>query len=238
MSVHCPRARGALALAALAIFGARPAAAHIQLVYPPQRTEDQKIGPCGNGGGARSGEVTVLRSGQTLVVEWDETVEHPGHFRISFDDDGDDDFAAPASFTDSYTNERVLVDLIADRATSGGDRHYRQEVTLPDVECEACTLQVIQVMTDKGPKYGDNDLYFQCADVALRRDAKAGGAAPGPGGGAAAGPSGGGASGGGCAQAGAGRTGAAGAVEVGAALAALAALGGGRRGRRRAAPTG
>src|SRR5690606_6077325 len=40
--------------------------------------------------------------------------------------------------------------------------------TLPDIECESCTLQVVQVMYDKKP-YGDgNDLYYQCADIALR----------------------------------------------------------------------
>ena len=48
-----------------------------------------------------------------------------------------------------------------------------EQVTLPDVECERCTLQLIQVMTDKAP-YGDgNDLYYQCADLALRADAPA-----------------------------------------------------------------
>src|SRR5690606_10931988 len=43
-------------------------------------------------------------------------------------------------------------------------------VTLPDVECERCTLQVMQVMEDivlltwpgHGPFDGDNDLYYRC----------------------------------------------------------------------------
>ena len=44
-------------------------------------------------------------------------------------------------------------------------------ITLPNMTCENCTLQVIQMMTDKTP-YGDgNDLYFQCADIALRTNA-------------------------------------------------------------------
>ncbi len=174
----------ALAPAALAcalVVSPRPAAAHIQLTYPPQRTEEQKVGPCGNGGGARSASVTVLQPGQKIVVEWDETVEHPGHFRISFDEDGDDDFATPASYDEACSNDKVLIDLIPDRKASKGDRHYRQEITLPNVECERCTLQVIQMMTDKPPYTTDsnsNDLYFQCADLALRGRPAA--AAPAP----------------------------------------------------------
>lgn len=159
-----------LVLAALAAWP-RPTAAHIQLTSPPARTTEQKKGPCGNGGGARSDRVTVLQPGQKIIVEWDETVEHPGHFRISFDDEGDDDFAVPASFDEACSNDKVLVDLIPDRKTSSGDRHYRQEVTLPNFECERCTLQVTQLMTDKAPydaSATSNDIYYQCADVALR----------------------------------------------------------------------
>jgi BIM1-like copper acquisition factor len=168
-----PSLAGTLAAigAALAAAAPRPAAAHIQLTFPPQRTEAQKKGPCGDGTSARSAAVTEFRPGQTIVVEWDETVEHPGHFRISFDDDGDDDFAIPASYDESCSNGKVLVDLIPDRDVSNGDRHYRQEVTLPNYECVNCTLQVIQIMTDKPPYTADalgNDIYYQCSDITLR----------------------------------------------------------------------
>ncbi|HEU4412199.1 MAG TPA: SCE4755 family polysaccharide monooxygenase-like protein [Polyangiaceae bacterium] len=156
---------------ALALSAPRSAGAHIQLTYPPARTLEQKTGPCGSDDNTRSTNVTVLQPGQKIVVEWDETVEHPGHFRISFDEDGADDFATPASSEASCSNDKVLVDLIPDRVVSGSDGRYRQEITLPSVECETCTLQLIQVMTDKPPYTTDaasNDLYFQCADLALR----------------------------------------------------------------------
>jgi len=45
------------------------------------------------------------------------------------------------------------------------------QVKLPDVECTACTLQLIQVMTDKPPFDGGDDFYFQCADLRLVRGA-------------------------------------------------------------------
>jgi hypothetical protein len=149
--------------------GAGPAAAHIALMDPPPRTDALKVGPCGAGGGARGTAVTPLRPGATITVKWEETVDHPGHFRIAFDEDGDDLFVDPAGFEDVSGGPGVLVDGIADRSGGG---IYTQEITLPDVECDGCTLQVIQVMSDK-PPYGDgNDMYYQCADLVLSADAE------------------------------------------------------------------
>jgi hypothetical protein len=153
-----------------------PAAAHLGLEYPPSRYGPNvlKIGPCGVEGGSRSSNVTVLEAGATIEVVWDEYVDHPGHYRIAFDSDGDDAFVDPKctngcnSRTPSierYSNAAVLLDGIADETD-------RASVTLPDIECERCTLQVIQVMYDKPPYVlpGD-DIYYQCADLVLRRSA-------------------------------------------------------------------
>lgn len=149
---------------------AAPAFAHISLTFPAKRYDLQKSGPCGVAGGQKTSNVTVFEPGETITVTWDETINHPGHYRISFDADGDDDFVVPASYTDFNSAPSVLVDDIADQA--GGS--YAQQITLPDIECESCTLQLIQVMLDK-PPYGDgNDVYFQCADIALRAPADAG----------------------------------------------------------------
>lgn len=149
--------------------GAGPAAAHIALMDPPPRTDALKVGPCGAGGSVRGTTVTTLQPGATITVKWEETVDHPGHFRIAFDEDGDDLFVDPAGFEDVSGGPGVLVDGIADRSGGG---IYTQEITLPDVECDSCTLQVIQVMSDK-PPYGDgNDMYYQCADLVLSADAE------------------------------------------------------------------
>lgn len=145
---------------------ARVANAHIALVSPKARNADQKDGPCGVAGDKRGTTVTTFKPGETITVEWKETVSHPGHFRISFDADGQDGFADPKGFTDLNAAPTVLVDGIKDKT---GTQTYSQEVTLPDVECDKCTLQVIQVMTDK-PPYGDgNDIYYQCADLVLSK---------------------------------------------------------------------
>ncbi len=154
--------------------------AHLTLESPPSRYGGDvlKDGPCGRSDGARSANVTMVESGATIEIVFDEYIDHPGHFRVAFDADGDDDFRDPPclenciSRTDpapvfaQYSDPTVLLDGIAD--TRGGRTTI--QVTLPDVECDRCTLQVIQVMYDKRPITSPgNDLYYQCADLVLRR---------------------------------------------------------------------
>ncbi|MCY1057425.1 SCE4755 family polysaccharide monooxygenase-like protein [Nannocystis sp. SCPEA4] len=143
------------------------AAAHIQMQYPTPRYPDQKAGPCGKGAGdAPTANINTFQGGETIIVRWTETIQHPGHFRISFDDEGQDDFGDPAGYDDFYSNPAVLVDEIADKVEN--QAMYEQEITFPEMSCDSCTLQLIQVMTDKPPyEMGTNDLYYQCADIVL-----------------------------------------------------------------------
>ena len=140
------------------------ARAHLSLTSPPPRTDLLKQGPCGAGpADPRGPTVATFKPGEKIVVTWNEFVDHPGHFRIALDPDGQDDFFEPASFDDVSGGPGVIVDGIFDK--NGGD--YSLEIELPNIECDSCVLQVIQVMTDKKP-YGDgNDLYYQCADIAI-----------------------------------------------------------------------
>lgn len=142
--------------------------AHIALRLPePRYTTPLKDAPCGKEvGDARSMHVTQFAPGETITVQWKETVDHDSHFRISFDADGTDDFVNPGAPNEFYTNDAVLLDDIPDEP----DLTYAVEVTLPDVTCTNCTLQVIQLMYDSppyDPGPGSNDLYFQCADLEL-----------------------------------------------------------------------
>ena len=139
------------------------ASAHIAMLSPTPRSVSQKQGPCGTTGSPRGDNIHVFRPGETITVSWDETVNHPGHYRIAFDVDGDDDFPLPNNPQDNFPT--TLVDQIEDKV--GGI--YTQEVTLPDVECDNCTLQLIQVMTTNIPY---NSFYFQCADIVLSNSAE------------------------------------------------------------------
>jgi MYXO-CTERM domain-containing protein len=158
---------------------AAPAHAHIALTSPAARTAEQKTGPCGIAGSTRGANVTHYQPGQTITVEWDETVDHPGHYRLSFDDDGNDSFQNPVLPEDAFP--QTLVDQIPDRTGAG---HYSQQVTLPNIACTNCTLQLVQIMTTTVPY---SSFYFQCADLVLGDDP---GPSPGDsGGGCAAGSS-------------------------------------------------
>ena len=145
------------------------ASAHLDLTMPTSRygPDVLKTGPCGVSGGQRTDNVSYFEPGQTIEVRWQEYIDHPAHYRIAFDQDGDDDFVDPATMMELYSNDAVLLDGIADKGP--GERDYVATVTLPDVICDNCTLQVIQVMYDKPPyTTPGNDIYYQCADLVLR----------------------------------------------------------------------
>ncbi len=76
---------------------------------------------------------------------------------------------------DFYNNHTVLLDNLNPHKR-GFPKTYEWEVTLPDVTCDNCTLQIIQVMTDGAPIHApydpamdSDDLYYQCIDLKLER---------------------------------------------------------------------
>ena len=155
---------------ALCSICASAATAHIALTSHEPRHGSQliKSGPCGVAGSSRGDAVYTYSAGETITLEWDEYIYHPGYFRISFDDDGDDDFVDPADYFDFYTNSTVLIDGLFEHGSPAGVSLYSTELTLPAVECDNCTLQLVQVMTDKPPyQVGTNDLYYNCIDLTL-----------------------------------------------------------------------
>jgi hypothetical protein len=173
-----------LALVMILVSGGS-ALGHVALEQPASRygPDVLKFAPCGRPDGTRSGNVTTFVPGATIEVVFSEYIDHPGHFRVAFDPDGDDDFRDPPCLENCqlrddpppvfgfYSDPSVLLDAITD--ARGGTT--RVTITLPDIECERCTLQVIQVMYDKRPitSPGD-DIYDQCADLVLARGGDAG----------------------------------------------------------------
>ena len=213
-----------LALAALSLAWATPASAHISLEQGGthlSRYGDSEIkaGPCGRTGGKRGTHVYTYEPGQKITVSLVEFVAHPSYFRIAFDSDGDDGFKEPASIkpidpkrkcpldtgdhcgaSDFYNSPAVLpgMDNLNPHMPSGTPK-YTWTVTLPDVECTNCTLQIIQVMEDTvhgdydpTPGVGIEDIYHQCIDLVLKRGASASDAGTGLGPQPDAGDSGGG----------------------------------------------
>jgi len=183
---------------------------------------DLKDAPCGRAGvvNQRGTNIYTYTPGQTITVTFLETIPHPGYFRFAFDNDGDDDFVDPVSIlpidpnrgcpytpaeagndkctaSDFYNNDTVLpgMDNLDPHLTSTFRKAWTYQVTLPNVECERCTLQVIQVMEDPlghGPFDGVADIYHQCIDIVLTNGGGTGGTgAAGTGGSAGVGGDGG-----------------------------------------------
>jgi len=162
----------------------RIGSAHIDLTVPQPREQgfsrapnaNLKSGPCGQVEDGRTDRVNVFEPGSTIEVTWTEFTNHRSYYRVAFDRDGDDAFPMFAgsglgaegidpSGPCPVDGQVILAYEMEDR--NGGS--HTLSVRLPDVECEGCTLQVVQYMFDTPRPY-----YFQCADVALRRASDAG----------------------------------------------------------------
>lgn len=163
--------------------------AHIHLTTPIGHTDvlvgdDQKAEHCGDVTYSRAAHperVTTYPPGATVTVTWAETVNHPGHYRIAFQQDGvvfpipPAGNGPPAGFpsldqtgTDGgVAGVTILKDMIPDGTLSA-------TIALPTTECTNCTLQFIQVMADKPPYTIDaasDDVYFNCADIVIQAGA-------------------------------------------------------------------
>jgi hypothetical protein len=133
------------------------AMAHVRWVIDsvtPPRTNDTglKTKPCG--GAARTNRSTIFTAGQTIELEFEETINHPGHYQIAFSPADDLNFDLP---------DNILVDNILDVTNNGT---YAQQVTIPMQVCSACTLQLIQVMTTS-PSPLPGDYYYSCSDIQI-----------------------------------------------------------------------
>lgn len=202
-----PRISTGIPLLGLLCFAiASPANAHISLEKGGTHLSrygdaDLKIAPCGKANASRGTNVYTYAPGETITVSIVEVIPHPSYFRIAFDNDGDDDFKDPVSIlpidptrkcpddnpgdhcgaSDFNNTKAVLMDNLDPHLPTVADlsnpRKFTWEVTLPNVECDNCTLQVIQVMEDDAfhgaydvtPGVGVADVYHQCIDLVLKR---------------------------------------------------------------------
>ena len=127
--------------------------AHARLVFPSPRNNNAgiKTGPCG--GLAHSTDPTIVQAGQNVTVSWEETVNHPGKFLFALSMANDADFQSNPLGT--------MIDTQNDGQTP---HSYTMTLTMPNVVCDSCTIQMIQSMEENpnAPSY-----YYSCADVKI-----------------------------------------------------------------------
>ena len=187
MSLHSQIGRirvGTALLIGVASFAA-PVHAHFVLVTPDSWMsqglfgDPQKLGPCGDeGGGTATGKVTAFRPGQTIEVTVDETIFHPGHYRVALAVNDRSELPPPPAVTavgndpcgSAEIQETPTFPILADNVlphTQPFEEPQTFTVKLPaDVTCTKCTLQVIEYMSN----HGRPCFYHHCADISIQAD--------------------------------------------------------------------
>jgi hypothetical protein len=153
-------------VAALAAAIAPAVNAHFKLLEPASwlveddKGDPQKLGPCGGtlaNPGTPTNAVTVVTGGQKLKVVVEETVYHPGHYRIALSRKRNFLPADPvATMKETERGPRsasgaieanpqppILLDGLwphHEKPTA----NWETEITIPNITCEGCQLQVIQ----------------------------------------------------------------------------------------------
>ena len=130
----------------------------LQKPAPRSESSGLKSGPCGNIAATTDPtKKTALLRGSELEISFQETIDHPGYYRIAFSQNDDNGF-----------EDNILIEMAADIQGApippfANPRDYTVTITLPDLTCENCSLQLIQVMTDRNPPSN----YYSCADIRI-----------------------------------------------------------------------
>ena len=175
--------------------------AHFKLLEPAswlvedQRGDPQKSGPCGGSNtswGTPSYGVTKTTGGQKLHVKWQETIYHPGYYRIalavnSMNELPPDPVARRARTKSAgestgrcqaKSQRRPWRPVLADGLNLHRDRPaqgtmlpaFETDVVLPNISCKKCTLQVIQFMEEHAYNNPGGYNYHHCAHLEITAD--------------------------------------------------------------------
>jgi MYXO-CTERM domain-containing protein len=186
--VHPPRRIDHVLAGALLVagcLGAGPARAHFVLQSPAAAYEQsaygdpQKAPPCGDDGSAvASGEVSVYKAGDVVTITIDETIFHPGHYRVALamNDPAELPPEPPVTPNNTPCGTAPIADppafpVLADGIflhTDPFDGPQSFDVVLPnDIACDDCTLQVIQFMSNHGLNDPGGCYYHHCANLVI-----------------------------------------------------------------------
>jgi hypothetical protein len=171
-------AKGGLALLALGV-----AHAHFALLQPASALmiEDGGKGapPCAEG--PASNVVTQVQGGHPIAIDLNEFVFHPGHYRFALSVNSraelppDPDVVQDngVSVSTSIQNP-VRIPVLADGVflhDSAPTVDWQTTLTLPNLNCDKCTLQIIEFMAEHGSNVGGGFFYHHCSDLRIVADA-------------------------------------------------------------------
>ena len=170
--------------------------AHFKLLEPASwlvesdRGDPQKSGPCGGSNtdwGKPSYVISKAVGGSKLHLKIQETIYHPGHYRVSLAVNSPtelpldpqvttkDSDRGPWSVSAAIQNP-VQIPVLADglfvhsERPTGQMAPFETDVTLPNITCKKCTLQVVQFMAEHAFNNPGGYSYHHCADLQITRD--------------------------------------------------------------------
>jgi len=175
---------------------AQAAWAHFKLLEPASwivesdRGDPQKSGPCGGSNtdwGKPSYIISKAVGGQKLHIKVQETVYHPGHYRVALAVNSPtelppdpqvttrDSDRGPWSVSAAIPNPTpipVLADGLFVHSTrpAGTMEPWETDVLLPNINCKKCTLQIVQFMAEHAFNNPGGYTYHHCAEIQITAD--------------------------------------------------------------------
>jgi hypothetical protein len=177
--------RAGLALLALAFAHTTlgVAQAHFALLQPPSAlaVEDGGKGapPCAEG--PDSNVVTQVQGGHPLPIDLMEFVAHPGHYRFALSVNSRSELPPDPDVVQDVNGLSVSapiqnparIPVLADGVfvhDGAPPPHWQTSLTLPNLNCDKCTLQIIEFMAEHGSNVGGGFFYHHCADLKIVAD--------------------------------------------------------------------
>jgi hypothetical protein len=160
--------------------------AHFRLLEPAswiqenQLGDPQKLGPCGGTSadpGKPTDAITNVTGGEKLHIRIQETVFHPGFYRVALAVNSRDELpkdpearteptaSGPRSVSAAIQyppQPPVLADGVFQH-TAKFDKEQETDVEIPNINCAKCILQVVEFMANHGLNKDGDYTYHHCA---------------------------------------------------------------------------
>src|SRR5688572_16317709 len=169
------------------------ARAHFKLLEPASWLvennlgDPQKAAPCGGTSanpGTPSNIIGKIQGGQKLRIKLQETVFHPGHYRVALAVNSRAELPKDPEVTTRDTEKgpwsvsAVIqnpprIPVLADGLfahTTRPTEIFEADIDIPNINCAKCTLQIIQFMAEHGLNRDGDYSYHHCADIQITAD--------------------------------------------------------------------
>ena len=183
------------AIGAVVLLVPSPASSHFVLLEPTNLLiqneigDPQKLAPCGGRSddpGTPTNAIAQARGGDTLHIKIREAIFHPGHYRVALAVNSRAELPpdpvtttresprGPLSVSakiDPNPKPPVLADgLFVHTERPAPGSFHEADIRLPNINCEKCTLQIIQFMAEHPGVREGGFSYHHCADLKITAD--------------------------------------------------------------------